>query len=209
MLVGVDLDNTIIKYDGLFRRLAAEQGWVGDDGRLSKKGVRDAMWAREGGHQAWTDLQALVYGPRIVEAQPFPGALAFFERCGALGVRVCIVSHKSEYAASDRAREHNLRDKGLEWLDRHGFFGPGSPLAPEAVHFAGTRQEKVAIIARLGCTLFIDDLIEVFEEPGYPESAQKVLFAPSATAAPEGFDGELCTHWDRMTARLEALHAAR
>lgn len=209
MLIGVDLDNTIIKYDGVFRKLADEHGLLRDDGVMSKKVVRDTLWQQEGGHQAWTDIQALVYGPRITEAAPFPGALAFFERCRELGVDTCIVSHKTEFAASDRERKHNLRDKGMEWLEWHGFFAASTSLAPDAVHFAATRPEKVDRIAALGCDLFIDDLMEVFLEPGYPTTAEKVLFAPYLSAKPEGFDGMLCTHWDEMTNTLEAIHAAR
>lgn len=207
MLIGVDLDNTIIKYDGLFRRLAAEHGLLPDDGIMSKKEVRDTLWQQDGGHQAWTDIQALVYGPRIVEANPFPGALAFFKRCKELGFETQIVSHKTEYAASDKNKEYNLRDKGMDWLKEHSFFADTTSLESDRVHFAHTRAEKVAIISDLGCDLFIDDLIEVFIEPGYPELAEKVLFAPAATKAPEGFKGMLCTHWNQMTAYLENLHA--
>lgn len=205
MLIGVDLDNTIIKYDSLFRRLADERGLLPDDGVMSKKMVRDTLWQQENGHQAWTDIQAQVYGPRITEALPFPGALAFFERCKALGISTCIVSHKTEFAASDHDKRYNLRDKGMEWLERHGFFGETTSLDAEVVHFAATRPEKVAIIETLGCKMFIDDLMEVFLEPGYPDSAHKVLFAPTLTQAPEGFDGMLCTHWEALTARLETL----
>ncbi len=208
MLIGVDLDNTIIKYDGLFRRLAAEHGWLSDDGVMSKPEVRTALWAQEGGHQGWTDIQALVYGPRIVEANPFPGALAFFEQCKVLGIETRIVSHKTDYAASDKNKEHNLRDKGMDWLKKHGFFAESTSLEPEKVFFAHTRSEKVDIISDLGCGLFIDDLMEVFIEPGYPKAAEMVLFAPSATEAPDEFNGMHCTHWDQMTARLEALSAA-
>ena len=201
MLIGVDLDNTIITYDALFRRLADEGGFLADDGRMAKKEVRDTMWTRDGGHQAWTDIQALAYGPRIGEADAFPDALEFFRRCAEQGVETCIVSHKTEFAASDPERSCNLRDAAMGWLEGHGFFGKDTALGPDRVYFASTRQEKVELIRELGCDLFVDDLIEVFEEPGYPESAIPVLFSPAGNA-PESFPGEVCARWERMIERL-------
>lgn len=202
MRIGVDLDNTIISYDALFRRLAAEGGFLADDGVMSKKEVRDTMWTMEDGNQHWTDIQALAYGPRIGEAEPFPGCLAFFEFCREQGIETCIVSHKTEFAASDRDKTCNLCDAAMGWLHEHGFFSEKSALTPDRVRFAGTRAEKVTIIAEMDCDLFIDDLIEVFEEPGYPEQAGQILFALKAETVPESFEGEVCTHWDQMTARL-------
>jgi hypothetical protein len=201
MLIGVDLDNTIITYDALFRRLADEGGFLADDGRMAKKEVRDTMWTLDGGHQAWTDIQALAYGPRIAEADAFPDALEFFSRCREQGVETCIVSHKTEFAASDPERACNLREAAMGWLEDHGFFGEDTALDPERVFFASTRQEKVDLIRELGCDLFVDDLIEVFEEPGYPEAAAPVLFAPSGNA-PKSFPGEVCVRWGRMIERL-------
>ncbi|WP_319585146.1 aminoglycoside phosphotransferase family protein [uncultured Pseudodesulfovibrio sp.] len=201
MLIGVDLDNTIITYDALFRRLADEGGFLADDGRMSKKEVRDTMWTQDGGHQAWTDIQALAYGPRIAEADAFPDALKFFRRCREQGVEVCIVSHKTEFAASDPERSCNLREAAMGWLEGHGFFAEDSALESDRVYFASTRQEKVNLIRELGCDLFVDDLIEVFEEPGYPDSAVPVLFVPIGTA-PDSFSGEVCARWERMIERL-------
>lgn len=201
MLIGVDLDNTIIKYDALFRRLAAEQGLLADDGQMTKKEVRDALWDKDL-HQRWTDIQALVYGPRINEAVAFPKALAFFELCRKRNVRTCIVSHKTEFAASDTGQTTNLRTAAMGWLKRHGFFADSTPLGTDDVYFASTRSEKVKMIDQFGCDVFIDDLIEVFTEPGYPVSAHSVLFAPQAHSVE--FDGEVRTDWGEIVDRLES-----
>jgi len=203
MRIGVDLDNTIITYDALFRLLAEEGGFLVDDGVRSKKEVRDTMWTQDGGRQNWTDIQALAYGPRICDAKEFPGAFAFFELCNTLGIETCIVSHKTEFAASDHEKRYSLRDEAMKWLESNGFFSDQSSLSSELVSFASTRQEKVAIIAEQGCDLFIDDLIEVFEEPGFPEQCEQILFGPALTDKPQGFAGELCTHWKQMIRRIE------
>jgi len=208
MLIGVDLDNTIIKYDELFRQLVAEQGLLNDDGVMSKQEVRDSLRKQPGGEQAWTDIQALVYGPRIHEALAFAGALAFFECCHRHNVETCIVSHKTQFAASDKGKTTNLRTVAMAWLEENSFFSTLTPLGVNDVYFASTRQAKVSKIAELGCDMFIDDLLEVFIEPGFPEQAEQFLFLPNALSAPVGFSGTLCTAWDEMTARLEARYGA-
>jgi hypothetical protein len=204
MIVGVDLDNTIIQYDALFRRLAAERGLLVDDGVMSKKAVRDTLWAQQNGRQTWTDIQALAYGPRIDEAVAFPRSLDFFAMCRQMGVTTCIVSHKTEFAASDASRSVNLRAAAMRWLERHGFFGSGSSLRPGMVHFCSTRAEKVRVISRLGCGVFIDDLVEVFEEPGFGHGVRKVLFGFEVPDVPGGYEGDACAHWGDVLALAES-----
>ena len=43
----------------------------------------------------------------------------------------------------------------------------------------------MARIGALGCSHFIDDLIEVFQEPDFPDGVERLLFHPGAEA-PEG-----------------------
>ena len=43
MLVGVDFDNTIVCYDGLFHKLALERGLIPEDFPASKGEVRDFL----------------------------------------------------------------------------------------------------------------------------------------------------------------------
>ncbi|MCJ2164138.1 aminoglycoside phosphotransferase family protein [Pseudodesulfovibrio sp. S3] len=161
------------------------------------------MWIQENGHQNWTDIQALAYGPRIGQAEAFPGALAFFEFCQRQGIDTCIVSHKTEFAASDPDRTCNLCTAAMSWLEKNSFFSAASSLTEDKVYFASTRQKKVDIIKELGCDMFIDDLIEVFVEPGYPGQTEQILFFPKGVR-PEAFTGTLCTHWDQMIARLDS-----
>jgi hypothetical protein len=43
------------------------------------------------------------------------------------------------------------------------------------VYFEGTRTEKIARIVALGCTHFIDDLEEVFDDPAFPSGVERLL----------------------------------
>jgi hypothetical protein len=42
-----------------------------------------------------------------------------------------------------------------------------------------TRREKVARIAAVGCSHFIDDLPELFAEEDFPEATRRILFDPN------------------------------
>jgi hypothetical protein len=65
------------------------------------------------------------------------------------------------------------------------FSADGYAISPRNVFFEGTRAEKLARIAALGCDWFIDDLAEVFSDPAFPQGVRRILFAP-AQGAPAG-----------------------
>ena len=73
MHIGVDFDNTIVCYDALFHRVALELGLIPPDLPPSKFAVRGHL-QRAGREEAWIELQGRVYGGRMAEAAPFPGA---------------------------------------------------------------------------------------------------------------------------------------
>jgi len=180
LLVGIDLDNTLICYDQLFRLLASEAGLPAGGG--GQKAIRDTARMSPEGDVAWQKLQGAAYGARIREARPAHGALAFLARCGKERVPIRIISHKTEYAAQDDSRT-NLRQAALGWLADNGFFRPGLTLGPESCWFADTRQEKIARIVTEGCSHFIDDLEETFREPSFPPRVRGILYAPAGPPA--------------------------
>jgi len=176
MLVGVDFDNTIVCYDRVFYLAALNQGLIPKDLTPTKGEVRDFLRQADKENQ-WTELQGYVYGVMIAEAEPFPGVLDFFRRCRAQQVPICIVSHKTRYPFE--GPRYDLHLSARSWLERQGFFDPHDiGLSPHLVHFELTKQGKIDRIASLGCTHFIDDLPEFFEENPFPSAVSQVLFDP-------------------------------
>lgn len=173
--IGIDLDNTIINYERAFANAAAALGLTHTDG-LGKTELRDRI-RLDAGEDEWQRVQAHVYGPAIGDAEPYAGVEAFFEHANARGVPLVIVSHRSEFAA---AAPHgtNLRTAARLWLETRGFVRAGVP----EVFFESTRRGKCERIASTGCTLFIDDLSEVFEDPAFPEGVERWLFLPAGGA---------------------------
>jgi len=178
MVVGVDFDNTIVCHDGLFFDVGRDMGLVPDGLPRSKNAVRQHVMSTFS-NDAWTLLQAHVYGERLDEAPCYPGVLDFFASCRAREVPAYIVSHKTQFPAM--GARCDLRRAAFDWLDRQGFFAAdGIRLPYDRVFFVDTRADKLAQIARIGCTCFIDDLPDVLDEAAFPEGVRRILFDPDA-----------------------------
>ena len=178
LLIGSDLDNTIVSYDEIFLRLAVEKQLVPEDFPADKVQIRNHLRAARKEDQ-WTLIQGLAYGSRMEEARPFAGALEFFAACKEAALSVSIVSHRSKFPYAGPAFDLHAAAKG--WLEKHGFL---QYIQPSAVFFETTFREKIAAITRLGCTHFIDDLPEVLLDPNLPSGLSRILFLPSKLHQP-------------------------
>lgn len=176
MPVGLDFDNTIVRYDRVFADAARARGWVARDFRGTKKQLRDTVRLLPDGETRWQILQGEVYGQRMVEAEPFPGVMDFICAVRRRGIEMFIVSHKTRFSNFD-AHKIDLREAALTWMESNGFFDPGRlGFSRQQIFFADTRAEKIAKISALGCRVFVDDLEEVFADPSFPADVKRVLF---------------------------------
>jgi hypothetical protein len=175
-VIGIDFDNTIVCYDEVFARVAVELGLVPPEAATSKTAVRDHLRAI-GQEDRWTQLQGTIYGPRMPDAPPFPGVLEFFHACRLAGVPVAIVSHRTRFPYL--GERHDLHAAARDWLARHGFHDPaGIGLPADRVFLEETKEAKLARIAEVGCTHFIDDLPELLAHPLFPQDVRRILFDP-------------------------------
>ena len=177
MRIGIDLDNTIICYDRIFHTVAVERDQIPRTFANEKQAIRDYIRKLPDGEVAWTALQAEIYGPRLSEAEVFPGVHETLRNWRANGHELFIVSHKTRYAAADRAQACDLRVAALAWLSENALAGPpDAPVSLANIHFASERAAKCRIISDLCCDLFVDDLTEVFLEADFPAHVRGVLF---------------------------------
>jgi len=196
--IGIDFDNTLIDYDQVFLTAARARGLVDPMFQGSKRDVRDAIRRLPDGELAWQRLQGHVYGAGIGDAVLFEGACDFLRRCRALGLDVFIVSHKTRYGHLDPARI-DLRQAAIAWMAGQGLFSADLfGLAPRQVFFEETRAAKLARIAALECSHFIDDLAEVFDDPGFPAGIERILFATTAA----GGAATICPRWCDVAAAV-------
>lgn len=179
MRIGIDFDNTIADYAGVFARVAGELGMLDAGFSGTKTEVRETLRTAPGGEEQWQRLQGQVYGRFMPLARPMPGVGDFLAACLQHDAEVCVISHKTEYGHFDDARI-NLRDAAMTWLEGNRFFDPEiSPLKPGNVSFHATRAEKTRAISDARVDHFIDDLEEVFDDPGFPATTAPHLLGGS------------------------------
>lgn len=198
MRIGFDFDNTIAGYDHVFLRVARERGLVADGFVGTKRELRDVVRAGRDGETEWMRLQGQVYGPEMEDAELIDGVGDFLARCRGPGLDLVIVSHKTKFGHFDGARV-NLRDASRAWMENQGLFDDDAyGLRADRVYFEPTRDRKIARIADLGCTHFIDDLAEVFLEPAFPTAVERYLFAAGNGALPSG-PFKAFRHWHEIS----------
>jgi len=211
MLVGLDLDNTIVRYDGLFHRLACERGLIPDSVPVVKEAVRDHLRAA-GAEEAWTELQGVVYGERMLEAEPFPGSLEFIATCVESNVEIVIVSHRTRRPY--RGPQFDLHVAALGWLRAAGVTDTARiGLGPDRIYLEETKEAKLERIASVGCTHFVDDLAEFLTHPEFPGGVERILFVPTssraASAALRNGSVTVVESWAEISRHLLDLPAPR
>ena len=196
MRIGVDFDNTIACYDGVFHTIAVERGLIPANVATDKTSVRDYLRAK-GQDPVFTELQGYVYGPGMRHVALYPGAadaLCSFVNAGNL---VFLISHKTRtpFAGAD----YDLHEAAWSFLRmQHLVDAPDAPFRGQDVYLELTREAKLSRIGAQCCDVFIDDLPEVLASPDFPEGTRGVLFDPEGNY-PEGtWRGqrfERCTDW--------------
>jgi len=195
IVIGIDLDNTLVCYDELFHLTACQEQLIEPSVPKCKEMIRDRIRLLPDGEQKWIRLQAVVYGTRMSGATLFEGADVFLRHCSQWRTPVKIVSHKTPFAMLD-GRRLDLRQPARAWLqEKNSSLKLGLSLSD--VFFESTRAEKIERIRSLGCSHFIDDLWEVFAENLFPKTTQKLLFAPHGTASTEP-GAQVFTHWREL-----------
>jgi len=200
--IGIDLDNTIADYDEIFFDIAKKMELIETEGYLGKSDVKDIILLSSEGDQRWQKLQGQVYGRWMHKARLFPGFIAFLWISIARGNNIYIISHKSIYGHFDVDRIP-LRDRAYSWI-KNWLVDTNLPdyfRLNENIFFEETRKKKVERITSVGCDLFIDDLNEVFLEPGFPADTQKILFNKVAPQ-PDIFKGTKFNSWTEITKHI-------
>jgi hypothetical protein len=196
--LGVDFDNTLVCYDGVFARAARERGLVSGALLPSKLQVRDTL-RRDGREEAWVELQGHVYGRRMDEARAFPGAIELLAEARARAHEVFIVSHRTLHPA--RGPAYDLHQAARDWIARHLRHG-GEPVVDAAnVYLETTREEKIRRIGELACEVFVDDLPEVLLAKGFPAETRRILFDPDGSH-PDDHGLERVRSWREMAQLL-------
>jgi len=170
MIIGVDLDNTIVCYDALFHHLASERVALPRYVTVSKQAVRDFLRHRDQ-EVLWTELQGIAYGARMSEAVPFAGVEEFLAHCRRQRIEVFVISHRTQFPFL--GDEVDLHEAARRWLEDHRVLSEENRVFLEL-----TRQDKMARISSVGCDWFVDDLPEFLCDQDFPPGVRRILFDP-------------------------------
>lgn len=201
MNLGIDLDNTLVCYDRLFWQLANERGLIDATVPCRKERVRDEL-RRTGRESDWTLLQGEVYGPRMIDAEAFPGALAALNHFRELGWSVCIISHRTRKPIM--GPEWDLHGAARHWLTAQGFLDERSTgLNQERVYLETEKAAKLARIEASHCAWFIDDLPELLTDARFPIGIRRLLFDPHGHSPALPDDVATMNNWNQAASLLQ------
>ena len=178
--IGIDFDNTIVKYDNAFYHQALKRGLIDKGTMKNKQAIRDAIRRLPHGNDKWTQLQGIMYGLHMDEAQLIEGIGRFLLKCKKEKVRVSVISQKTIYPAM--GPRVNLQDSARRWLENNKFISKYG-LSEKDIVFEETIAGKIARIMTKGCTHFIDDLPEILLNKDFPEGVERILFSRAGECA--------------------------
>lgn len=182
-LLGLDFDNTLVRYDKLFHQLALEKGLINNKIQASKTIIRDYLRSQNKDEE-FTLLQGEVYGLRILEAEPAEGMLEALLELHQSGVSMVLVSHKTKNPYKGPA--YNLREASWRWLEKYRFFDQHwLGWNEEQIYFEDSKENKIKRIHSLGCSHYIDDLPEILEN--LSPSIRKFLYCPESIKQNKGY----------------------
>ena len=178
MRVGIDIDNTIICYDGVFATVARMLGHDIDAGS-SKAETKDWFHSREM-YDEFTELQGLIYGTYLGHASLYDGFKTFLNQANRIGCTVFIVSHKTRYPLiGDKV---DLHEAASIFLSEQGIIKSGSSgfVPSDQLFYETSLDDKIEKISDLQLDYFIDDLSDVIDHDNFPESTHAIHFVPGA-----------------------------
>ena len=188
MIVGLDLDNTIVDCDALFRQ-ETEKLLGRSLPTQSREDIR-ALVRQERGDNVWTQIQAEVYGPLYHNCKPCKDAIETISELmtGNHVTNLMIISHKT--LTDSAGKNYKLRDYSMAWIEKHLLNGK-SPLQKSHVHFADTIEQKRQMIIEKGCNIFLDDLAEILL-PLKGKIQHPILFNQNTTNHPLNDSLKIC-----------------
>ena len=174
MRIGIDFDNTIANYDGVFFQAALEKDLIPNNLNSSKNSVRDYL-NNNNKKDAFTELQGYVYGARMDLAKPYDGFNSFLDTALQQGHTLYIVSHKSKKPLL--GPEYDLHDAALQFLMNWNIMAD-SKIARENIFFEIQKELKIKKIKNLNVDVFIDDLPDILKLIHNLKNEQRYLFDP-------------------------------
>ena len=168
---GFDLDNTLIDYSVAVQKYCSNEGL---DECKTINSLRTLLRRSDTTGRLWQLAQGWLYTDGLSYARSGHGAVELCEFLRNSNFELIIVSHKTTHTP-DFCGKKPLREIATKWInssDLADYF-----LGNEQIYYEATRALKVERIQKLKFNYFVDDLVEVFQEPAYPKNVTSFLLS--------------------------------
>ena len=172
---GFDLDNTLIDYSVAVQKYCLNEGL---DECKTLDSLRSLLRRSDTTGHLWQLAQGWLYTDGLSYARAGQGAVELCEFLKNSDMELMIVSHKTTHTP-DFCGQKPLREIATKWINSSelaDYF-----LGNEQIYYEATRASKVERIQKLEFNYFVDDLVEVFQEPAYPKAVTSFLLSETGS----------------------------
>lgn len=192
MIIGIDLDNTIINYDNAFYVVAKKNKFIKKILKKRNKENLKKIISLKSKNQ-WTKLQGLVYGKYIRYAKLNKFFISFLNFCKKNNFKVIIISQKTQYPII--GKEINLHNAAKKFLKKNLKL---KFKFEKDIFFEKTTEDKIKRIKNCNCDYFIDDLTKILNNKKFPITTNKILFGQKKKGI------KSFTNWREITSYFKA-----
>jgi hypothetical protein len=176
-VIGIDLDNTIVNYEEVCRKLLSEQGCDCLFSGNARSVLKSHLMSQLEGNLKWTLVQGHLYGNGMKDASLYPGVLDAFLSLLTAGFEIHILSHKSRYPAIGQPMD--FHECAHQFLCERLISSIEDRFRDQVkIAFFPTQDAKVKAIKMRGCMVFVDDLLSVLRHPEFPCHTEGFHFDP-------------------------------
>ena len=172
--LGIDFDNTITNYDGVFSKVAVSENMISKDTSHAfntKVDVKNYL-ININEEEKWTELQGLVYGKYIKFAKPQKNLIQTIKLLTEADIFLCIVSHRTKFPFI--GEKTNLHDAARQWLNENLF----QLISDTNIYFEESIENKVKRANSLNLDFFVDDLPKILLNEKLSQNITKILYKP-------------------------------
>lgn len=126
----------------------------------------------------WQVAQGWLYTDGLSYAKPAHGVLDLCEYLRTKDFELFIVSHKTTHTPIFCGHKE-LRGVATDWIsnrDLYQYFA-----GTQNIYFETSRDLKIKRIKSLGLHYFVDDLVQIFQDPNYPRNIVSFLLSTTTT----------------------------
>lgn len=197
MKIGIDFDNTIVDYTGVFYQAARQWGIVPTYIGSTKEAVKHYLIGRDQ-EPLWTELQGKVYGQAIQSAKPYEGCKEVLSSWKKKGVELHLISHKTRYPIiGDKLDFHLAADEWLKAQSLYELF--------DSVNYCPQKSQKIQTINTKQVDYFVDDLLSVLTDVSLSPLINKIWFTQNNREDEPCSSGiSLATSWQQVAQKVMA-----